>query len=321
MGTLKKTLKQNFDWDVADLTPYTDEDSQDIARRAVFTGRTAALLTAQEVRGGNEKIKKFDSTVTYQAAACEATASGNDDWGQRFLDPVKVMVFKKFCNDDIKGFYPQKNLPMGAAAEMKELPFQDQVVNYILDKHSFEYDNLLWRGDKAGAGNLAFINGLKKKIDESPSAINANTAGTSSLTSSNAYSQFRLVARDLPSAIQVDGTGIMFCGLDAFNLLQDDLFDSNYFNFSMVDYENNRLTLPGTNVTVQAVPGLSGSAGQYGIYATSTENLFLGTSGDEGSAEVFYHQKDDAIYLRIQFYVDVNYAFADQIVKWNLGGS
>lgn len=327
MSNLDKALKrQNFDWSTSDITGYTLEESQDIAVRSVHMGDTASFVTIQEAVRGDNKIKKFDSTITYQDAACTPSASGDDSFGERLLNPVKLSIVKDFCNNDIAGFYPQLNLPQGAANEMRELPFQDLITNYILEKHSLAYDQMLWQSNKTtGSGNLAKINGFKQKIDGSASVINANSAGTSSITSSTAYTVLKNIARDLPFGIQMDGTGVIFCGLEVYNAMVDQLYSSNNFHVNMANPADRSMTLPGTNVRVVAVAGLSSNSttGEHGIYAGSTENFIIGTDlvGDLSNAEIMYDQFTDVIRMRIQFYVDVNYAYADQIVKWNLGGS
>ena len=65
--SLKKFIKQKFDYDVSGLAAYVDEQREDLITRSVTEARTLRYITIQEGIKGSEEIKLLDDTLTYQA--------------------------------------------------------------------------------------------------------------------------------------------------------------------------------------------------------------------------------------------------------------
>jgi hypothetical protein len=325
MSTLVKKIKMmgaerfNFDFDTTGLTAYTDENSDQLFRRGVLTGTTISMVTVQEDVKGAEAIKLLNDSITYQAANdCSMTADGDSTvFTDRTITSVKQGFYKTFCQDDLSGFWTRLALKGGAMAENETLIFEEELMNYVLELHSAALESLLWTGDTSGAD---LIDGWAVQMDADAVIPNGNSAGVTAMSASNAYAAFLATARALPVAVRKAEDKVIFCGIEYFDFLKDDLFSQNLFHVMVENTEDDTLILPATGVRVQRVPGLDG---HNGLYAGRRSDFIYGTAleSDAGSVEMWYDKDDDLIKIRNKFYAGVSYPFSNQIVKWTPAAS
>ena len=279
--SLKKYLKGKFDWDVSGLAAYVDEQREDLIVRSVTEARTLQYLSIQQGIKGSQELKLLDDSVVYQQGDCTMTPSGDTVFTDRAIAVETLGYMKSFCQKDLDGFWTQLGLRPGAMAEDKTLPFEQQIINYLLQLHSFELDKLIWKGNKAtGSGNLAFMNGFRQF-----------------LTTANGF--------------------ICFTGRENFNFLTKNLVDDNLFHYNPANIGDlNELILPGTNMRIVKVNGLNGLDN---IYTGRASQFVFGTdlSSDFENFDLWYSLDDDLIYVRSKFRAGVQVPFLDQIGVWN----
>jgi len=287
--SLKKFIKQKFDYDVSGLAAYVDEQREDLITRSVTEAKTLRYITIQEGIKGSEEIKLLDDTLTYQAGDCEMTPAG---------------------------------LRPGASAEDKELPFEAQITNYLLSLHALELDKLIWKGNKAtGTGNLQWMNGYRQFLTTANGAVNLNTSATASIDASNAYDVFYECFTNTPEAVAESADFVCFAGRENFNYLMKNLVDLNFFHYSPAQIATmEEIIVPGTDMRVVKVPGLNGLDN---IYTGKASHFVFGTdlSSDFDNYDLWYSQDDDVIYIRSKFRAGVQVPFLDQIGVWNGTGS
>jgi len=315
--SLKKYIKSTFDFDVTGLGAYVDEQSEEILVKQVTAGRTLEKITIQEGIKGSEEIKLMDDSVVYQAGDCTMTASGDTVFTDRAIAVETLGFMKKFCQKDLAGFWTQLNLRAGAMAEDEELPFEAQIVEYLLALHSNELDKLIWRGNKTtGTGNLAFMDGFASFLTVAGGCVDLNTSATASITNTNAYDVFYEVFENSPEAVAEADDFVCFTGRENFNKLIKNLVDLNFFHYSPDQIaEMNEVTVPGTDMVVSKVVGLNTVSS---IYTGRASHFVFGTdlTSDLDQFSLWYSKDDDVIYLRSKFRAGVQVPFLDQIGVW-----
>ena len=320
--SLKQYVKQRFDYDVSDLTAYVDDQRGELITRSVTEAKTLNYITIQEGVKGTQDLKLMDDSIVYQAGDCTMTPSGDTVFTDRQISVETLGYMKKFCQKDLAGFWTQLALTPGAMAEDQTLPFEAQITNYLLALHALELDKLIWKGNKAtGAGNLAFMNGFRQFVTVANGAVNLNTAGTASISASNAYDVFYACFSNTPEAVAESTDKIAFCGRETFNYLLKNLVDLNFFHYSPSDIASmNEVVIPGTDLRVVKVPGLNGLDN---IYVGRASHFVFGTdlSSDIANYELWYSQDDDVIYVRSKFRAGVQVPFLSEIGVWNGTGS
>jgi len=189
--SLKKYIKNSFDYDVSGLSPYTDETREELIVRSVTEAETLTYIAIQQGIKGTEALNLMDDSIVYQTADCTMTPSGDTVFTQRDITVQTIGYMKSFCQKDLAGFWAQIALAPGAMAEDKTLPFEAQIIDYLLKLHARELDKLIWNGNIAtGSGNLAFMNGFRQFLTTANGCVNLNTSAYASITASNAYDIF-----------------------------------------------------------------------------------------------------------------------------------
>jgi hypothetical protein len=316
--SLKRTIQEKFSYDVSGLASYVDEQREALTVRAVTEAKTLQYVNIQEGIKGSEEIKLMDDSIVYQAGDCSMTPSGDTVFTDRAIAVETLGFMKSFCNKDLAGFWTQLGLRPGAMAEDKELPFEQQIIDYLLKLHSYELDKLIWKGNKStGSGNLAFMNGFRQFLTTGNGCVDLNASSVASISASNAYDVFYECFENTPSNIAESGDLICFTGRENFNYLMKDLVDQNFFHYSPANIATmDEIIVPGTNMRVVKVNGLNGLDN---IYTGRASEFVFGTDlrSDFDNFELWYSQDDDVLYLRSKFRAGVQVPFLNQIGVWN----
>jgi hypothetical protein len=314
MASLKQIIKQKFDYDVADLGAYVDEQRNELLVRQVTEARTLQLIKTQEGIKGTEKLKLLSDTLTYQTADCEMTDLGETRFSDRQITVEPIGYKKGFCNDDLVGFWTQLALPAGAMAQNKELPFEALITNYILSLNALELDKLIWKGNKTtGSGNLAFMNGFASFLTVANGCTNLNPSNATAINAGNAYDLFYDMFNSMDSAVAESPEKVAFCGRENFNYLVKNLVDLNFFHYSPADIASmTSVIIPGTDLTVEKVPGLNGDSR---VFVGKRSAFTFGTdlASDSSNFELWYSQDDDKLYIRSKFKAGVQVPFLNEI--------
>lgn len=313
--SIKKYVKSNFDYNVAGLQPYVDEQREDLIHRSVTEAQTLQYIAIQQGIKGSEELKLLNDSIVYQTGDCSMSPSGDTIFTDRAIAVETIGYLKRFCQKDLAGFWTQLALRPGAMAEDKTLPFEQILINYLLELHAFELEKLIWQGNKAsGAGNLAFMNGFNQFLTVANGCVDLNTTfGPTVIDATNAFDIFYEAFTNTPANIAEGQDFICFTGRTNFNFLIKNLVDLNLYNYNPTQIATlSELLLPGTNMRVVKVNGLNGTTK---IYTGRASHFFFGTdlSSDFESYDLWYSFDDDVIYLRSKFRAGVQVPFLNQV--------
>ena len=313
--SIKKYVKTNFDYNVAGLQPYVDEQREDLIHRSVTEAQTLSYIAIQQGIKGSEELKLLNDSIVYQTGDCSMSPSGDTIFTDRAISVETIGYLKRFCQKDLAGFWTQLALRPGAMAEDKTLPFEQILINYLLELHAFELEKLIWQGNKAsGAGNLAFMNGFNQFLTVANGCVDLNTTfGPTTIDATNAFDIFYEAFTNTPANIAEGQDFICFTGRSNFNFLLKNLVDLNLYNYNPNQIATlNELLLPGTNMRIVKVNGLNGTTK---IYTGRASHFFFGTdlSSDFESYDLWYSFDDDVIYLRSKFRAGVQVPFLNQV--------
>lgn len=317
--SLKKFISTKFDYDVADLAPYIDQQREDLITRSVTEAKTLGYIAIQEGIKGSEAIKLLDDSIIYQAGDCTMTPEGDTVFSDRNIAVETLGYMKRFCQKDLAGFWTQLALRPGAMAEDQSLPFEAQLTSYLLSLHALELDKLIWQGNKStGTGNLAWMNGFIQFLTVANGCVQLNLSGATTIDSNNAYDVFYECFINTPEAVAENSSLVCFAGRENFNFLMKNLVDLNFFHYSPAQIATmNEVIVPGTDMRVVKVPGLNGATQ---IFTGKATEFVFGTdlSSDFDNYEMWYSQDDDVIYVRSKFRAGVQVPFLDQIGVFEL---
>ena len=312
--SIKKYVKSNFDYDVSGLSPYVDDQREDLIHRSVTEAQTLGYIAIQQGIKGTEDLKLLNDSIVYQSGDCSMSPSGDTIFTDRQISVETIGYLKKFCQKDLAGFWTQLALRPGAMAEDKTLPFEQILINYLLELHAFELEKLIWQGNKlSGSGNLAFMNGFNSFLTVANGCVDLNTSGATSIDATNAFDIFYEAFTNTPSNVAEGQDFICFTSRENFNFLLKNLVDLNLYSYNPTQIATmSELLLPGTNMRVVKLNGLNGTTK---IYTGRASHFYFGTdlSSDFESYDLWYSFDDDVIYLRSKFRAGVQVPFLNQV--------
>jgi hypothetical protein len=335
MGQLIKKIQNTFDsgWDVSSLPAYIDETQEELITRQVHEARTLGVVNVQEGVKGKQDLHLLDDEIIFQDGSdCTLEPNGDTVLGRRTIETAPIAWMKGFCNNDLNGFWAQVALRSGAANQLKDLPFEAAITNYLLQLNAFEVDKLLWQGDTdLSTGNLQFIDGFIKLLDSSGAVVEGNTLGATSLISAGTsgtainiydalFNMFEQASDNMGGVAESDMFK-MYMGRENFNKLVKAYINRNWYHYNPDAVKTmTSIDLVGTNVTIEILPGLNGTNK---IYGGKANHMTVGTDlrSDSDSYEMWYDQTDDKIYVRSRFRLGVQVPYLNECVKFTLDGS
>ena len=312
-------------FDVSGLTAFIEEQNFPLITAAVTGGRTASLMEKQVGVKGATKINLMDVDVNFQdGSGCAFNADGDITFTQREIDPAKLKLNMEFCPKTLEGYYLRSQLPSGAHYE--SIPFEEQFGAYLVEKIQSELEVMIWRSNATtGTGNLQFFDGLRETIlgasyiDANTSAYVDSTVLSTALNAGNMIEAVQRVYAAAAAAIVDKADAKIFVGYDKFRELAIALQNGmglagagGQLQNANSSFAELTMMLPGTNIEIVAVNGLTGIND---VYCSRTSNMFLGVDLEDDASKIeSWYSKDDRKYkVAVDLTLGVQVAYPDQI--------
>lgn len=303
--------------DVSTLSAYVDETNENLIGETVYRGETVKLLNLQVGVKGKAAINLLTGTSVFgDGSVCGWDDAGGVELSQRIIETGQIKLNTSFCEKDLINTWAGHNVKIAAGA--KTLPFEEEFIDNQIQGVNNLLEIAIWNGDTDSLDdNLNKFDGLIKIIDAEAAVINATNTGITSITTSNVIGVIDNILSAIPAKLLNQNDLIIALGPDVFMLYVIALRNANMFHYSYNVDEGMQLKVPGTNITLKALPGLNGTSR---LFAFRTSNIFYGTdlSGDEEKFEFWYSQDNREFRLAIEFNAGVQIAFPNEIVEFTL---
>lgn len=288
-------------FDVSGLSAYTQNNSKEIAVKAVTTPKTAKLLISNKrmIAGikTKEAIRTMDADVQVQEnTGCGRNPQGATTLGEVFLEVGLMKDEQNFCAKSLRNTVYAEYLAKGQApSEEISSELAQSIMDYRAAKVAAEIENILWKSDKTitGTTNYNKIDGIQKQV----SAGFAITASGSDM-----IQKLKSVHLAMPVEIRGQEDYFLFVGEDVYEEYLSDLDNANKFR------EGSKDVLSGTSAKLFPTPGLNGSNK---VYAIRLSNLAYGVDG-EGDADKASFQYSNETQ---QYYMDFYWAVGIKVIR------
>ena len=320
---------------VTGLTAYTHENEKDLVTSSLFEARTQQLILSKgNVMTGiksAETINRMDTDVFFQDdSACAFAASETTDFTQRTITVGKIKSQEVLCPKDLEAYYLQKALPAGS--NYTDIVFAKDYTARKSGKIAEALEVAIWQATGSGYGGtnglLNKFKGIRQLIaDAGGTVVNAATTGyygaalpTGMTTAAIAKATVLAVIKAMPAKIKGKDDVVIFVGWNTFDLLISGYVDANLYHYNPGADKNNaqaEFVLPGTSYTVIPVHGLDDLNA---VYAFRMSNIYLGTDlqNEEEKFEMWYSQDDRNVKFSVNFKLGVQFAFMDEVVKFEI---
>lgn len=313
-------------FNVNGLSNYTKEESLQLLTKAMFTAKTASLLSAagQVIPGikSAEILPLLSSDVFFQADSCSYSSSGTTTISQRTLTVGKVKVQETLCPKDLETKYTQKALNAGEAIDMGV--FTEQIGAEKAGDIAEALETAIWQGDATGgAGNNGYWDGFLTILDDlgfggAGDPIRGNVGGAySSITASNIDDIIGTIYGVIPAALLDKPDLFIAMGTDTFRLYRQWLVGANLFHYSPAEIASMEIVDPISGIRIY---GLNGMNGTNKIVAGLWSNFFLGTDmmNEEEEFEFVFNPFERRIQFHAAFKYGTQIAYPEQVVYFKL---
>ncbi len=291
---------------VSSLPSYVQDNKDLIIKNFALVG------TATRKRIGLQTGIKTSAYLNYLELApvlqdgkgCGFSASGTATLTQRTITTAIIKVNMDICPDSLLGKYAEYLVRIGANSE--DLPFEQYIVDGIVDELNKKVEKLIWQGDTSATTNtdLKWLNGLIKQFDADSDVVDVSlTAGTA------IYNAIKAVYLAM-SEEALERGGEIYVSPANYRAFMQAMVEKNYFHYSgPQDAAPEEFVFPGTDVKVVKTPGLAGVNNK--IVGTFAKNLVYGcdAEGDLEEVKIWFSDDDDLFKLKVKWNSGIAYHF------------
>lgn len=299
---------QNFI--VTSLPEYVQNNREVLVNKFGLLGNgTRQRISIQTGVKGKAALNYLAMDVVLQdGAECAFTPEGTAELTQREIETAIIKVDMEFCPRKLRGKYAEYLIRINAVEEGNKFPFEEYIMDYIIDSINDRIEKMMWQGDtaKTGDNTLKWIDGFLKLAGAEEGVI--DVAITSGKT---AYEAILDVYMAMPEGI-LDMNPEIYVSPAVFRKFVQEMVAKNWYQIT-IGAPQDEFVLPGTDVKVVKTKGL---AGTQNIVGTFPKNLFYGTDmeGDEEAIDLWYSKDDRVFKLEALWNSGVQIAYPDMVV-------
>lgn len=295
---------------VTDIAGYVDANEKTLIGKILVGGKTASLLNLQTGVKGSANLNLLDADPTLQAGGCGWSEDGTSTVTKRLLETGQIKVNMSFCDKDLLGTSLQHDVKV--AVGQKTLPFEEEFINQNLGVIQKKLEETIWQGDvDLGVDHLKRFDGFVKILD----GASVVDAGTTLDVVAKAKEAVEAVVQALPNEIMDRDDKVIFTGYDVYRAYIAQLQAANLYHYTAELAGAMEVVIPGTDIRLIGVHGLTG---QNKLYGTYLENMYFGTDleGDSENFMFWYSEDNSEFRLKVEFNAGVQVAYPDFVAVY-----
>lgn len=295
---------------VTSLPDYVQNNKELLVNKFGLLGNgTRQRISIQTGVKGKAALNYLDIIPVLQdGAECAFTPEGTAELTNRDIETAIIKVDMEFCPRKLRGKYTEYLIRINAVEEGKKLPFEEYVLDLIIDSINDQIEVMMWQGDTAKTSDTTrkWIDGYLKLAENEEGVIDVAIAANQS-----AYDAILAVYMALPEGI-LELTPEIYVSPAMFRKFVQEMVAKNWYQIS-VGAPQDEFILPGTDVKVVKTKGL---AGTNFVLGTFPKNLFYATDmeGDEEAIDLWYSKDDRVFKLEALWNSGVQIAYPDMVV-------
>lgn len=304
---------------VSGLTAYI-EQSKDVLIKNVVLGRgTRERISIQTGVKYKEHLHIFDVDPAFaDGSDCGFTGAGTATLSERLIEAPAIKVQMEICPQNLLGKYAEYLVRLNATEH--DLPFEEYLMNGIIDGINRKIETMIWLGDKTATSDNVkkWIDGFITVAAASVTAV-TGVEGVSITSGKTAYEGILAVYAKLTENALERGAEI-YVSPAIFRAFMQDMVALNYYHYDPQNENKNEFLLPGTDVKVVKTAGLAGSLKILGTYPA---NLYYGCDmqNDNEDIDMWFSQDNRTFRLEVLWNSGVQIAFLDQVVLGTFAAS
>lgn len=295
---------------VTSLPEYIQNNRELLVNKFGLLGNgTRQRISIQTGVKGKAALNYLDiNPVLQDGADCAFTPEGTAELTGRDIETAIIKVDMEFCPRKLRGKYAEYLIRINAVEEGNKLPFEEYVVDLIIDSINDRIETMIWQGDTAltSDNTRKWIDGFLKLAKNEEGVVDVEIGA-----SKTAYEAILDVYMALPEGI-LEMTPEIYVSPALFRKFVQEMVAKNWYQIT-VGAPQDEFILPGTDVKVVKTKGL---AGTQNIVGTFPKNLYYATDmeGDEEDIDLWYSKDDRVFKLEVLWNSGVQIAYPDMVV-------
>lgn len=313
---------------VSGLTNYVPQNVNEVILAATFGTKflteAASKATVQAGVKTAANVLLLDGPVTLQSGNnCTWNASGSATITDKIVTVAPISIMEEICYDDVRAKYTQLAMMKGSK-NFDEVAFAQSIVDMKVKRIAEANENLVFKGDTAGAGNLVFLDGLNKQVLTGGIPSNTATFTTggpisvaTGITVGNVIAIFNGIENATPIELATSQDRVVLCGADTARKFAQALTTANLFSYTVTQDGVSEFVIPGTATRVIPVNGMNGSNM---ILSFAWPNMVMAIDG-EGEHEVVelkYDEYSMKTRLLCKYKLGVTFARTSEVAYFKL---
>lgn len=297
---------------VSGLTAYVEQSKDLLIKNIVFGKGTRSRISIQTGVKYKEHLHLFDVDPVFgDGSDCAFSAAGTATLSERLIECPALAVDMEICPKNLVGKYAEYLVSMNATE--KELPFEQYLLDGVVDGINRKIETMIWLGDKDLTTDTTkkWIDGFDKICRASVYSA-TGVQSVSIASGSSAYAGLLAVYAALTENCLERGAEI-YVSPAIFRAFMQDMVANNFYHYNPGNDNLSEFLLPGTDVKVVKTAGLAGSLH---VIATYPKNLVYGCNmeSDSESIDLWYSPDNRTFRLAVEWNSGVQIAFLDQVV-------
>lgn len=297
--------------DITAITGYVEQRRLPIIRNAVIGAKSLKYMRPNVDVKGKAVLNLLNTEANFNdGSECGWNDTTEGTFTQRTIETGQIAVNMSLCDKALANTWMGYEVKTGLVGEGEKAPFEEDLVNGIVENVQANLEKAIWQGDKTSQdGNLNKFDGFGKVTATGTIGVPYAATDTASKIIGDVYAA-------LPAEVFSKGDVVIYVSDTLYRKYVQELIAANLFHF-VEDAKTDYIVLPGdSRVKVIGTAGLDGTTDGE-VYASYAENFNFGTDlvGDTANVDAWYSKDNREFRFAMDFNFGVQVAFPGLVVK------
>jgi hypothetical protein len=297
--------------DISAITGYVEQRRLPIIRNAVIGAKSLKYMRPNVDVKGKAVLNLLNTEANFNdGSECGWNDTTEGTFTQRTIETGQIAVNMSLCDKALANTWMGYEVKAGLVGEGEKAPFEEDLVNGIVENVQANLEKAIWQGDKTSQNvNLNKFDGFGKVTASGTIGVTYATTDTASKIIGDVYAA-------LPAEVFSKGDVVIYVSDTLYRKYVQELIAANLFHF-VEDAKTDYIVLPGdSRVKVIGTAGLDGTTDGE-VYASYAENFNFGTDlvGDTANVDAWYSKDNREFRFAMDFNFGVQVAFPGLVVK------
>lgn len=305
--------------DINAITGYVEQRRLPIIRNAVIGAKSLKYMNPNVDVKGKAVLNILNTKPKFNDGSdCGWDDTTEGTFTQRTIETGQIAVNMSLCDKTLANTWMGYEVKAGLVGEGEKAPFEEDLVNGIIENVQGNLEKAIWQGDKSSLdANLNKFDGFKKIID----GLAGTVINVSYQEGAKASTMIGIAYAALPAEVFSKGDVIIYVSDSLYRKYIQELIAANLYHF-VEDAKKDYVVLPGdSRVKVIGTAGLNGLTSEQ-LFASYAENFNYGTDlvGDTANVDAWYSKDNREFRFAMDFNFGVQIAFPNLIVEVHKSG-